>query len=30
MHERAALIDGTLTVASQPGKGTVVTLEAPR
>lgn len=30
MYERATLIDATLTVVSQPGKGTVLTLEAPR
>jgi len=29
MHERAHLLDGTLTVRSEPGKGTTVTVEAP-
>jgi signal transduction histidine kinase len=29
MHERARLLDGTLTVRSEPGKGTTVTVDAP-
>jgi signal transduction histidine kinase len=29
MQERAQLIGGTLTVQSQPGKGTTITVEAP-
>jgi PAS domain S-box-containing protein len=29
MHERAELISGTLTVQSQPGKGTTIIVEAP-
>jgi PAS domain S-box-containing protein len=29
MHERAQLIGGTLTVQSQPGKGTTIIVEAP-
>ncbi len=30
MHERAELLQGTLAIASQPGRGSVVTLTAPR
>ncbi|MFI5272697.1 MAG: histidine kinase [Ktedonobacterales bacterium] len=30
MLERAALVEGKLTVASQPGRGTLVSLEVPR
>ena len=29
MHERARLLDGTLTVRSEPGKGTTVTVDVP-
>jgi two-component system sensor histidine kinase DegS len=29
MHERAHLLDGTLTVHSEPGKGTTVTVDVP-
>jgi len=29
MHERAQLLEGTLTVRSEPGKGTTVTMEVP-
>jgi two-component system sensor histidine kinase DegS len=29
MHERAHLLDGTLTVRSEPGKGTTVTVDVP-
>jgi len=29
MHERAHLVDGTLTVRSEPGKGTIVTVDVP-
>jgi len=29
MHERARLLDGTLAIQSEPGKGAVVTVEAP-
>ena len=29
MQERAQLVGGTLTVQSQPGKGTTITVEAP-
>jgi signal transduction histidine kinase len=29
MHERAQLLDGTLTVQSEPGKGTTVTVDVP-
>jgi signal transduction histidine kinase len=30
MSERAALLGGTLAIASEPGKGTVVTVRIPR
>ncbi|HLY30610.1 MAG TPA: GAF domain-containing sensor histidine kinase [Ktedonobacterales bacterium] len=30
MHDRAGLIGGKLAISSQPGRGTVVTLEVPR
>lgn len=29
MHERAHLLDGTLMVRSEPGKGTTVTVDVP-
>ena len=29
MHERARLLDGTLTIRSQPGRGTIVILDVP-
>jgi len=29
MHERAHLLDGTLTVRSEPGQGTIVTVDVP-
>jgi len=29
MHERAHLLGGTLTVRSEPGKGTTVTVDVP-
>jgi two-component system sensor histidine kinase DegS len=29
MHERARLLDGTLTVHSEPGKGTTITVDVP-
>ncbi len=30
MHERAALVEARLNIASQPGKGTITSLEVPR
>jgi signal transduction histidine kinase len=30
MYERAALVDATLGIRSQPGQGTVVMLSVPR